>query len=92
MVKPVIPILMECQYRDVPSALAGSRFTVMGPHHHMQDNTVVVRVLVVPMSLPPTGVNVNFNITLEQTMIGGNNGIPKISAPVIIYPARVDYL
>ena len=68
----------------------GSCFTVM-PHHHMQDYPVIGWVLVVAVSLPIAGFDMNLYISLYNPLAGGNNCIPEISPSAIIFSSRVDY-
>jgi len=57
----------------------------------MQDNPVVEWALVVLVSAPVAGPDVNLYISLDQSPAGGDNGVPEISPLAVISPAWVYY-
>jgi hypothetical protein len=57
----------------------------------MQDYPVIGRVLVMPVSLPITGFDMNLYVPFYYTLAGGNDRVPEISPPVIIPSSRINY-
>jgi hypothetical protein len=61
------------------------------PQNHLQDYPVIGWVLVMPVSLPMAGFDMNLYIPLDYPLAGGDNCVPEISPSVIILSSRVDY-
>ena len=57
----------------------------------MQDYPVIGRVPVVLVSIPVAGPNMNLYVPLDQSLAGGDDGVPEVSPLTIINPARVYY-
>jgi hypothetical protein len=57
----------------------------------MQDYPVVDWILVMSVSSPIAGFNMNLYVSLYYSSFGGNNRVAEIGTLVIITSSRVDY-
>ena len=73
------------------AAIFSKNFFVLLPHH-MQDNALIGRIMLVPVEVPIVSANMNFNSAIPFQTIHYNSGVSKVGSVAVVSNSRPDYL